>query len=221
MRRQLCLMVVGALMACSGRPPAASPARPEPRPAPTAPEPAAPPPGGTSLNEVIAEDMASENAMPWSATRRLVWRDFKGKPATSGNEGARTAHAIHFAWICRPGGRFEFKVTAGFLPNRSWVKRVVLQSATESVRVLRHEQTHFDISELYARHIRRRFAELTNACARKDTELNALARALLEEEKAFQRRYDSETRNSLETERQNAWEENVRRLLASSSRYAQ
>src|SRR5688572_23289770 len=177
MHRGLSLVVAGVLLACSGR---AEPLRrpaPEPRPPrATAPEPAVTPPGGTSLNEVIAEDMAAENAMPWSGARPLVWTDFKGKPASSGNEGARTAHAIHFAWICRPGGRFEFKVTAGFLPNRSWVKFVVLRSAGESARVLRHEQTHFDISELYARHIRRRFAELINPCARKNSELNALAR---------------------------------------------
>ena len=170
---------------------------------------------------MIAEDMAPDNAMAWSARRLLTWGDFKGPPPDGGDEGARTAHAIHYAWICRSGGRFEFRATAAFLPHRSWVKTIVLRNAVESVRVLRHEQAHFDISELYARHMRRRFADLPDACDRNDAELSAVARVLLDEERAMQRRYDAETNHSLETERQTVWEDNVRRLLAGLSSYAQ
>lgn len=212
--------VIAVLVACAGR---AEPARPDPRPAPpTAPEPAATPaPESKSLAEMIAEDMAPDHAWAWSARRLLVWSDFKGEPPGGGTEGARTAHAIHFAWICRSGGRFEFRATAAFLPHRSWVKPVVLRTPGESARVLRHEQAHFDISEVFTRRLRRRFAELPHPCDRRDGELNALAREVLEEEKAMQRRYDDETRHSLEIERQTVWETTVRRLLADLIRYAQ
>lgn len=38
--------------------------------------------------------------------------------------------------------------------------RVVLEDSFKSVKVLRHEQTHFDLSEVYARKIRKAFSEL-------------------------------------------------------------
>jgi len=158
--------------------------------------------------------------MPWSATRRLVWPDFKGKPPRDGDEGARTAYGIFYVWTCH-GDTFAFRVTAAFLPYRSWVKADVLRSGGESARVLRHEQTHFDISELYARHMRKRFAQLSAPCKLKDAELAAQARELVEEENATQRRYDEETNHSLEIERQLAWEDNVAKTLVSLRRYAQ
>lgn len=173
----------------------------------------------TSLDDILAQDMAPEHAMPWSAGRRLVWSDFKAKPPTGGAEGARTAHGIYYAWSCR-GDAFAFRARAAFLPFRSWVKPVVLRDAAESVRVLRHEQAHFDLSEVYARRARQRFAELRAPCAMKDAELSALARRLVEEEKAAQRRYDAESEHSLATARQAAWEADVAAWLAALARFA-
>jgi len=164
--------------------------------------------------------MAPDNAMTWSHSRSLVWSDFKGTPPQDGAESARTGHGLYYAWACR-GGNFEFRVRAAFFPYRSWVKPVVLQDPRENPRILRHEQAHFDISEVYARHMRREFAALRSPCAMKDPQLNALARRMIDEEKAMQRRYDDETNHSLVIARQNAWEADIARQLTALARWAQ
>ena len=162
---------------------------------------------------MLEGDIAPHRGIPWSAARRLTWSDFQGAPPQSGEEAAKTAYGIYYAWKCR-GRAFEFRVVAAFHPNDSWVKPVVLGDSVESRRVLAHEQTHFNIAELYARRMRRRFAALSSPCARGDDQLGYEARRILDEERAFQRRYDAETGHGLERREQAAWEAEVRQRLA-------
>lgn len=204
-------------LACAPAP--ASRPDPAPRPAATpAPAPAAAP-RGSAAERAVAEDMAAEQARPWTAAWRLAWRDFQGAPPSGGNEGARTAYGLYYAWSCR-GDAFAFHVTAALHPRRSWVKTVVLRDARESARVLQHEQTHFDLTEVFARRLRQHFATLRSPCARDDAELRAAARRIIDEEKAMQRRYDTETTHGLRDDQQAAWNADVARLLAAAARYA-
>jgi hypothetical protein len=168
---------------------------------------------------MLADDLARDHGFPWSATRRLAWSDFEGEPPAQDDKSARTAYGLFYGWHCR-GHAMTFSVITGFRRRGSWVKPLVHRNPAESARVLRHEQTHFDIAEVYARRMRRTFAALENPCGKSDGALHAVARDILEAEKTEQRRYDAETRHSLVIERQQAWERDVARLLESLDRYA-
>jgi hypothetical protein len=173
--------------------------------------------------------------MPWSATRPLRWGDFHGVPRQGGDEAAKTAYGIYYAWKCR-GRAFEFRAVAAFHTQESWVQPAVVSDSAEGPRTLGHEQTHFDIAEVYARRMRRHFRELGGGggggrppprgpgrrprrapppqpCAQSDADLSAAAQRLLEEEKAMQRRYDAETAHGLRRREQAAWETEIRRQL--------
>lgn len=160
--------------------------------------------------------MADDRAFPWSATRRLTWRDFQGTPPTEGSEGAMTSYTLYSAWKCR-GESFESRVIAGFRPRESWVKALVLNDTTQRRTVLGHEQTHFDLAEVHARRMRQAFARLARPCSRGDGELSALVRRLTQEEKAEQRRYDVETNHGLRAAQQATWSVQTRRRLAASN----
>jgi len=174
----------------------------------------------STLEAALALDMAKEDAMPWSASRRLVWRDFEGPPPSGGDEAARTGHALFYAWSCR-GDRFAFRVTAAFLPRQSWVKSAVVADSIENPRVLRHEQLHFDLSELHARHMRRHFGALAAPCDHSDAQLESMAQRYVRDERAEQRRYDAETQNGLLDARQLTWQRDTARRLRAEGRYAQ
>lgn len=204
----------GALASALACAPTAAPAAPTSRPAASSR-----PSSASSLDDALAEDMASERGMPWSHGRRLLWSDFQGRPPQGGNEGARTAYGLYYAWSCHDDV-FTFRVIAALHPLRSWVKPVVVDNVHESARVLRHEQTHFDITEVHARRMRQRFGTLSAACAKTDGELRALARQLVEAEKEMQRRYDRETNHGLVAPRQTAWSADVAGMLARASGYA-
>ena len=163
---------------------------------------------------MLHEDLAADSAVPWSATRRLAWSDFRGQPPPpeSGPEVAKTAYALFYAWKCR-GEAFDFRVIAAFRPRQSWVKALALTDTLLRRSALRHEQTHFDLAEVHARRMRRYFAGLAGACRKADRELTQLASRLVSDEKAEQQRYDVETNHGLRSDNQAAWNAEVARQL--------
>ena len=174
--------------------------------------PVAPKAGSATLDELLREDLTADSAFPWSAGRRLKWSDFRGQPPGQGEEGAKTAYALFYAWKCR-GEAFEFRVIAAFRPRQSWVKAVMANDNAQSRSALGHEQTHFDLTEVHARKMRQYFNVLPEACRKTDRELTALARRLLQEEKAEQQRYDAETEHGLRAAPQGTWSRDVKRRL--------
>lgn len=172
----------------------------------------APKTGSAALDDLLREDLTADSAFAWSAARRLRWRDFRGQPPGSGEEGAKTAYALFYAWKCR-GAAFDFRVIAAFRPRQSWVKAVMMNDTAQSRSALGHEQTHFDLAEIHARRMRQYFNALPDACQKTDRELSALARRLLQEEKAEQQRYDTETGHGLRAAQQATWSREVARRL--------
>jgi uncharacterized protein DUF922 len=165
-----------------------------------------------ALDSLLHDDVSADSAFPWSAGRRLRWNDFRGRPPNGGAEVAKTAYALFYAWKCR-GDAFDFRVIAAFRPRQSWVKAVALNDAVLRRSALAHEQTHFDLSEVHARRMRRYFGALADACRKTDQELTRLAGRLIAEEKAEQQRYDAETNHGLRSDEQAAWTADVARQL--------
>src|SRR2546428_12428693 len=64
--------------------------------------------------------------------------------------------------------------------------------------------------------MRRAFWDLVRPCARTDADLSAVAQRLALEEKAEQRRYDTETNHGLLADHQAAWSRDVTRRLGGS-----
>jgi hypothetical protein len=57
------------------------------------------------------------------------------------------------------------------------------------------------------------FDTLAHACRKTDRELTALARRLIDDEKAEQQRYDAETDHGTRSDRQAVWTDEVARRL--------
>jgi hypothetical protein len=167
--------------------------------------PAPPPP---PLEAEISGQMAAREALRWSAARPLAWTDFRGTAPSGGMEGAQTAYGLFYGLRCTRDV-FQFQVTTGFLPRDSWVKPSVLASADESRRTLAHEQTHFDLSEVYARRMRRYFAELFRPCDQPLDRWRTVAEKFVRDESSAQDRYDDETRHGLIADRQRTWTADV------------
>lgn len=174
----------------------------------------------SSLPATLRNQLAAHGALAWSATRRLTWNDFQGIAPTRGDESALTSYSLFHGATCT-GKTFEFRVVAAFLPRQSWVRAAVLASSVENSRTLRHEQTHFDLSEVHARRMRRYFSELFEPCMKTPEELDALAQRFVREESAAQRRYDEETSHGRVPKKQSEWESEVGRLLTSLEKFQQ
>ena len=142
-------------------------------------------PAGPTLAESLNAQIAEAEAMPWSLARRLTWADFKGGAPRDTTAAAETAYTLFYGVRCA-GEAFEFRVVAAFRQNDSWVRPSVLKSPGDNARALRHEQTHFDLSEVHARRMRRYYSELIAPCRRSADELAAMAERFVRDERAAQ-----------------------------------
>jgi hypothetical protein len=172
-----------------------------------------------TLAQTIDAQIASEDAIVWAPRRPLTWSDFKGEPPNeAGIVAARTAYRIIDGAQCARS-KFEYRVVTTFRPKDSWVRHSILKTPAESARALRHEQTHFDLSEVHARRLRRYFSELMAPCKMSESDFSAAANRMERDEKAAQALYDSETENGRVPAQQSRWDKEVDSQLLALAKF--
>lgn len=153
----------------------------------------------------------------WNESRKLEWTDFMGKPdSTMTYLGvlalAQTASEIVVSPFMKDNDVWSYKVRVTFNKIRSWTK----VSDTHS---LQHEQLHFDISELFARKVRKAIEnwELNGGTLDEIVEHSKL---LLSELNMFQKEYDRSTAHGAIDFIQDEWSVLVTKSLGELNLYA-
>jgi hypothetical protein len=142
----------------------------------------------------------------WEKNQKLQWRDFHGKvPQDCGKDKARSSLIINTTFINREN-LLDAKVLCVFNKNNSWVK-------DPSLSLLNHEQLHFDITELFARKIRKGISILRNTNQTNNEEYTKLVKVLLKEYNVFNVQYDEETAHSINKLKQIEWEYKIAKEL--------
>jgi hypothetical protein len=142
---------------------------------------------------------------------------------------------IDASWECEAGELIAM-ARATFDPSRSWwrtaqgniwepsertsgVNRTHVDARRNMVQrdmqLLEHEQLHFDLAELAARRIRKRFVDLKDACADSDQgdDLRDAIGEIDRELQAEQNRYDHETGHGTKPAAQDQWKRRIRKQL--------
>jgi len=140
----------------------------------------------------------------------LAWEDFKASPDKNSRFDANTNAGLSFTWgVKNTNGSIEltYNVLSYFNPLGSWVK-----SEPGSEYLLKHEQLHFDITELHARKLRKKLAEVDPSSLTKDPKgvLSRLYQAVEKERKNMQLQFDKESKHSLDKEGEAHWQNFVR-----------
>lgn len=154
-------------------------------------------------------------AIPWSADRPLALADFQGRPRPGEPLAALTSATVSARAACQ-GSQFTGSVQAVFDPAASWVREP--RKATPAL--LRHEQLHFDITELYARRLRQQLAQLHPDCAKLGPVFDRVSKAVYAEWDREEARYDRETNHGLNAEKQAAWQAQVQAQLVALASFA-
>lgn len=166
----------------------------------------------------------------WSTNRPLTWGDFRSPPpgnASSLIDVAAIYMTIHWSasyairnqgsnWV---GTVESLAVVNAMDPLRSWVL-----ASRESQQALGHEQTHFNLNEVYRRKIEaalkcQQATGPTSASAQSTLQqkLHQTADALLDRLAEIQSQYDRETRHGSDAAQQAAWNQRVLTWLAQPS----
>jgi hypothetical protein len=93
----------------------------------------------------------SQDVIAWDSATKLTWADFAGTADRSSPYNAVTISGILFKINPNSDG-YSDSIIAVFYRAESWVK-----GRSESALI--HEQGHFDISEIFARKLRKRLRE--------------------------------------------------------------
>ena len=136
--------------------------------------------------------------LAWSPDRRLSWGDFKADPDSSNTHHAMTAANLAVDAKCSDD-TFKFKVRCVFLPTQSWSKNKI------SAKLLKHEQMHFDLTEVHARLLRKELETLGNSCSVAQSQLNETVSAAFASWKAEQRQFDKLSNHGLNAAVSQEW----------------
>jgi hypothetical protein len=159
-----------------------------------------------------------DEKIAWSDDYRLSWSDFKG-PITEGTTFvASTNSGLSFGYSIKiingePTNQFTFRVNSYFYPQLSWYNPERVND-----RVLQHEQTHFDITELHARKLRKRIAQFDFTNNVKE-QLDVIYDKNERERRAMQAQFDFETDHSVLRAPEAAWEQKIATLLQTYEAY--
>jgi len=150
----------------------------------------------------------ADNQILWVNNTRLTWDDFKGNYDTvvyNRQFAANTHWSLRYKYKISPQTGLNIDVFAYFIPNASWVK----DESKKKDALLRHEQLHFDLTELFARKLRKFLSDKTFTLANCKEELRGYFAIFLDELKATQHTYDDETNHGLKKDEQASWEASI------------
>jgi hypothetical protein len=155
---------------------------------------------------------ANCDSIVWKTNRKLTWSDFKGQPDDADAATARTRSNFVREWLVRNNVLYT-KMICFFSPCLSWSK------SKQTNRLLRHEQGHFDITEVYRRLYYKRIANATYTPATLPELMKTIYQDITQECAEVQEAYDVETHHSLLAPQQAQWEQRIAAMLKSLKRY--
>lgn len=157
--------------------------------------------------------------LPWDSTIPLGWSQFRGPPQHEYATAAQTSSAVTYQIGCL-GAETRFVVVATFSTTESWVRPDIPSDSIASPQVLRHEQLHFDLSEVLARELRLALATTPGLCPANLVRARQLFDSLSAASRTLQARYDEETGHGTLVTSQAIWSRRIRALLDALAAYA-
>lgn len=160
---------------------------------------------------LLAQSHANEEKMEWKEDRPLQWKNFKGTPQIEHNYVASTNSGISFSFssATRNGKKtVHYDIKSYFYPESSWF----MENAVNDY-ILKHEQTHFDISELFARKLRKALAALDVEAPNYRDTMQKVYQQNEQERSNYQQLFDWETNHSTIATEEARWEQKVAQEL--------
>jgi len=155
----------------------------------------------------------NDSILVWNKNRKICWEDFmvdNELDFENNFHAAVSTNIIIFPKAVRKFG--DFKFIAVLYKKKSW-------AAFKSDILLEHEQLHFNITELFARKLRKFFSDEKNYFLTNPIECQAVYNSIMNELILFQNLYDEETKFGTFESKQKEWNLKVYDLLEMYKEY--
>lgn len=148
-------------------------------------------------------------------SKKLDWNDFRKSPPNGSAYAAMTSSAIDMQFEGE-GNTLYFTINAVFDPGDSWKVPEV------TAYILKHEQGHFDITEIWARMLRKKISSHKFKNVKSiSSEVQNMYNWSVSKWKKMQTKYDHLTQHSIKESKQNKWNEKIRKVLVKLRPYQQ
>lgn len=164
------------------------------------------------LTPLFLSAQRDESFIDWAGERRLDWNDFLATPAKNTDAAALTATHLGFSYSYS-NSQITYEIICRFDKTKSW-------GLVKTDWILRHEQGHFDIAEIFARKLKKAIAEYTFNKKTFQKDLNVIYQKIVDEKEAFQHLYDTETNYSRNKQKQEEWLKKIAIILEELNSFA-
>ena len=154
----------------------------------------------------LCHKLKAQDTLYWRATDTLAWSDFQGNPDRSARYLAISSTGISYTYRYSDSG-IIYTVSACFVRSRSW------RNYGTDLHVLKHEQGHFDITEIYARKLASQLKLIKPDKKTFRKTIETLGEKNISEKNNFQKKYDQETASGTKKRMQRKWEFIIRKQL--------
>ena len=138
-----------------------------------------------------------DDYIKWQGNKKLTWDDFKAAPLKMGNTAAMTTTHLGFSYNV-VNEKVSYKIDCQFEKNRSW-------GLVKNDWILKHEQGHFDIAEIFARKLYKSIGEYQFNKTTFQKDLDGIYKTVMNDKDKFQQQYDNETDYSRNKAKQEDW----------------
>lgn len=151
----------------------------------------------------------------WQTDRKLTWDDFQGEVPTNTNLSAMSHTGMEHNYTFK-NNILEIDAQCSFEKLKSWSK---INNRTDAL--LKHEQGHFDITEIYIRKFRKQITEIEFNSKNIHEKFENNMRKINSEYNNCQNLYDKETNHHINQKKQAEWEEKIANDLKELEAYSE
>jgi len=154
----------------------------------------------------------NEQFIEWSSVKRLTWDDYLAKPSSTSDAAAITSTALGVEYRLK-NNILAYTITCRFSKTNSWGRH-------KTDYILRHEQGHFDITELFARKLAKELKEYKFNSHKYQDDVSKIYKKVMGEKEQYQNKYDKETDFSRNKEQQAEWLQKIKDELDDLEEFA-
>lgn len=146
----------------------------------------------------------TDDTLYWNKNRMLTWNDFQAMPDSTSIGGAATYSGFITKSRYTSDTSVSIIISAVFYKKESWQK-----TQYQTVRSLKHEQGHFDITEVYARKATIAFKAYKLNRNTVSADVNRVFNSFVSQKDSVQYLYDKETDNHRNLKQQKIWDKMI------------
>gem|GEM_PF-335345 len=150
----------------------------------------------------------TNDTLHWNKDRKLTWDDFQGIPDTTSIGGAGTVSGFITKSKYTSDTTISVIISAVFYKQKSWQK-----TEYQTERALKHEQGHFDITEVYARKATAAFRKYKYNKETVNDDINRIFNSFVKKKDKTQALYDKETSHHRNLKKQKEWDAKIAKWL--------